>query len=84
MTKTISPVSTWYNGASVSGTQLYVNCIYDDLDSQANYFYQIRSSTGLPLAEGNLEMTGSDYTSRTDNDYTWEWAADQLGLTLTE
>jgi hypothetical protein len=83
MTRAISAVSTWKNGAAVSATKLFLKCINDDLDSSAKYYYEIQTSVGLPVADGNLTMTGSDYTSRTGNTYTWDWAADELGLTLT-
>lgn len=82
MTKAISPVTAWSSGQTVSATKLYLKCIDDDLDSTAKYYYEIRTSSDLPVSDGNLTMSGTDYTSRTDNDYTWEWAADQLGLTL--
>ena len=83
MTRAISPVSAWNNGQTVSATKLYLKCINDDLDTEAVYYYEIQTSLGLPVGDGNLTMSGSDYTSRTDNDYTWDWAADELGLTLT-
>lgn len=83
MTKTISTVSTWNNGATVSATDLFLKCIDDDLDIEAIYYYELRTSSGLSVASGRLNMTGSDYTSRTGNTYTWNWAAAELGLTLT-
>ena len=83
MTKTISAVSTWNNGAAVSATKLYLKCINDDLDTEAVYYYEMRTAADVPVADGNLTMSGSDYTSRTGNIYTWQWAADELGLTLT-
>lgn len=83
MTRAISAVSTWNNGAAVSATKFFLKCIDDNLDTSAVYYYEIRTAADVPVADGNLTMTGSDYTSRTDNDYTWEWAADELGLTLT-
>ena len=83
MTKTISAVSTWNNGAAVSATKLYLKGINDDLDTEAVYYYEIQTSSGLPVGNGNLTMSGADYTARTDNDYTWGWAAAELALTLT-
>jgi hypothetical protein len=83
MTKTISPVSVWHNGQTVSATKLYLKCIDDDLDSQASYYWEIRSVTDVILGTGNLTMSGTDYTNRTGNTYTWNWAASQLSLTLT-
>lgn len=83
MTKAISSVSTWYNGQTVSATKLFLKCIDDDLDDSANYYYEIRTSADVPVAVGNIEMSGTDYTSRTGNTYTWNWAASLLGLTLT-
>ena len=83
MTKTISAVSTWKDGAAATATKLFLKCIDDDLDVQAVYYYELRTSGDVKVADGNLTMSGSDYTSRTGNTYTWNWAADELGLTLT-
>lgn len=83
MTKTISAVSTWINGAAATATKLFLKCIDDDLDTEAVYYYELRTSADVKVAQGNLIMSGSDYTSRTGNTYTWNWAADELALTLT-
>ena len=82
MTKAISSVSTWHNGQTVSATKLYLKCIDDDLDDSARYYYEIMTSADVPVGVGNIEMNGTDYTSRTGNEYTWSWAAGILGLTL--
>lgn len=83
MTKAISSVSVWHIGQTVSATKLYLKCVYDDIDTEANYYWEIRSSSDVALERGNLMMSGSDYTNRTGNTYTWNWAAGQLSLTLT-
>jgi hypothetical protein len=83
MTKTISAVSTWKDGAAVTATKLFLKCIDDDLDSESVYYYELGTSADVKVADGNLTMSGSDYTSRTGNTYTWNWAAGELGLTLT-
>ena len=83
MTKTISAVSTWKDGAAATATKLFLKCINDDLDTESVYYYELRTSGDLKVADGNLTMSGSDYTSRTGNTYTWNWAAGELGLTLT-
>jgi len=83
MTKIISAVSTWKDGAAATATKLFLKCIDDDLDTESVYYYELRTSADVKVADGNLIMSGSDYTSRTGNTYTWSWAADELGLTLT-
>jgi hypothetical protein len=83
MTKIISAVSTWKDGAAATATKLFLKCIDDDLDTESVYYYELRTSGDLKVADGNLTMSGSDYTSRTGNTYTWSWAAGELGLTLT-
>ena len=82
MTKAISSVSTWHNGQTVSATKLFLKCIDDDLEDSARFYFEIMTSADEPVGAGNLEMDGSDYASRTGNTYTWNWAADKLGLTL--
>lgn len=82
MTKNISAISTWSNGATVSATKFFLKCIDDDLDSSAIYYYELRTAAGVVVAAGNLTMTGTDYENKTGNSYIWSWAASILGLTI--
>ena len=63
-----------------------MNSINDNLTNSATFYYQLFSSTNQQLAEGNLTMTGEDYTtyssSQDSNEYAYQWGATQLNLTL--
>jgi hypothetical protein len=84
--KQIQPVSIWYNGQMVQATIFNMNSINDNLIDSATFYYQLFSATNIQLAEGNLTMTGADYTtyssSATSNDFAYQWGATQLNLTL--
>jgi hypothetical protein len=84
--KQIQPVSIWYNGQILQATIFNMYSINDNLSTEANFYYQLLSTTNQQLAEGNLKMTGFDYeaysTSPDSNAYAYQWGAIQLNLTL--
>ena len=89
--KTIQSVNVWQNGQVKSATKFNLDIIYDNLESSATFFYQLLEelvdSEGLQyttsVAQGNLNMTGSEYTNWDDsNDGAYTWAASQLSLTI--
>ena len=84
--KEIQPISIWYNGQMVQATLFNMNSINDNLTSSATFYWQLLSSTNQQLAEGNLTITGADYTtystSSDSNAYAYQWGATQLNLTL--
>jgi len=80
--KTITPVSIWYNGSVVNATQLKLYSIYNDLETEADFYYELLMDDDVPVQRGNLKMTGTTYASYNGNTYAWNWAATQLGLTI--
>ena len=84
--KQIQPISIWYNGQMVQATIFNMNSISDNLIDSATFYYQLFSSTNIQLAQGNLSITGADYTtyssSTSSNDFAYSWGATQLNLTL--
>lgn len=82
--KTIQPISIWNNGATESATILNLTCINDNLFDSAIFYFQLFNKTLNELSSGNLTMSLPDYTSDwTTNDAAYNWAAVQLGLTIT-
>jgi hypothetical protein len=78
----------WQNGQSVNATVLNSYVVNDNLLSCANFWYGLYSETidgyvGSLLNQGNLSMTGADYTAWQTNQYAWDWIATQLKLTIT-
>jgi hypothetical protein len=84
--KEIQPVSIWYNGSMIEATIFNMVSINDNLTDSATFYYQLFSANNIQLTNGNLTMTGSDYTtyssSATSNDFAYSWGAAQLKLTL--
>jgi hypothetical protein len=84
--KEIKPVSIWYNGQTINATIFSMNSISDNLSTNATFYYQLFSANNIQLAQGNLTIEGSDYTSysssQDSNAYAYDWAATELGLTI--
>ena len=84
--KQIQPVSIWYNGQMVSATIFNMVSINDNLTTSATFYYALYVNSNYQVANGNLEMTGADYTaystSSDSNEFAYQWGANQLNLTL--
>jgi len=84
--KQIQPVSIWYNGQIVQATIFDLIGISDNLIDSATFYWQLFDATKIQIAQGNLTMTGADYTiystSSDSNEYAYQWGATQLNLTL--
>jgi hypothetical protein len=82
--KTIQPVSIWFNGRTDSATILNLTCINDNLFDSAIFYYQLKDSTFITIASGELTMLQPDYTTDwTTNNAAYNWAASQLNLIIT-
>ena len=82
--KTIEPVSIWFNGTIDSATIFNLNCINDNLFDSATFYYQLKDSAFVTIADGNLTMTLPDYaTDWQTNDAAYLWAATKLNLVIT-
>ena len=84
--KQIQPVSIWYNGSMIAATLYNLVSINDNLTDSATFLYQLFSSDNMLLVDGNLTMSGADYTtyssSPDSNSYAYSWGATQLNITL--
>jgi hypothetical protein len=65
-----------------TATILNAYCINDNLSTSATFYYAILSETQSQLQQGNLTMTGDDYTSWITNDYAYNWVAEQIDVTI--
>jgi len=81
--KTIQPVQSWNNGQVVEATILNAYVIQDNLTTNATFWFGIFDDTMQQVSQGNLTMTGDDYTAYQTNQYAWDWVATTLGLTIT-
>ena len=91
--KTIVPLMVWYNGQQIEATILNANVQYDNLQNTAPFQYQLLAETGSPspspivgltaVVTAILTMTGEAYVNWDNNDYAYDWIAQQLNLTIT-
>ena len=82
--KTIQPIIIWNNGETDNATILNLTCINDNMQNSAIFYFQLFNETLIELSNGNLTMVLPDYTTDwTTNDAAYNWAATQLGLTIT-
>jgi hypothetical protein len=95
---TIQPISSWQNGQEKLGTEFNLRLIGDDLATTATFYYSISSvevshleeevkvidTYAQLLVEGNLTMSGKDYTAwdadPSANEAAYTWALDKLNL----
>ena len=84
--KEILPISIWYNGQIVQATIFNLTSINDNLIDNATFYYELYVNIDLQVAQGNITLTGIDYTtyssSPDSNSYAYQWGATQLNLTL--
>lgn len=87
--KSIEPIQIWKNGESFEATILNAYIINDNLMSSCTFYYQLCASDedplviGQTLADGNVTMSGDDYTNWDDsNDAAYSYIAEKLNLTI--
>lgn len=90
--KTINPVQVWFNGQEVQATILGAIAQNDNLVNSATFQYQLLKEVSMPgslyvypqpLVTNYLTMTGEAYDNWGNNDYAYDWIAEQLNLTIT-
>jgi hypothetical protein len=57
----VNPVKVWRDGKTLDGVDLDVDVAYEDLDKMVRFYYQLKDSAGVQIANGNVEVTGEDY-----------------------
>ena len=82
--KTISPVSIWDNGIDVPALYLTAYSSNVTLGTSANFNYSLLDINQIRVRGGSLLMQGEAYQQwSNDDDYAWDWIAEQLKLTIT-
>jgi hypothetical protein len=89
MAKQIQPVSIWSNGENKEANELDARIIFDDLETTAQFFYELKKVTeevNTTLSNGNISMMGQDYLDwglSTDiNEAAYVYIASKLNLTI--
>lgn len=82
----IQPVNTYFQGATVTITQINLLSVYDNLKDEAKFYYSLLTASNIKVQDGNLLMTGPTYTAwgsaQDINLAAYQWACAQLNLTL--
>ena len=92
----ITPIQIWKDGQVKSAEVFSLKSIADDLETSATFYYELRTAgvagedgitpAGEVLSNGNLSIAGEEYDEWGEgspiNQWIYEWAADQLGLTI--
>jgi hypothetical protein len=86
----IQPISVWKDGAEKTASVLHAVIINDDMSTNAQFYYQLKSAdtedqSGEFLVGGNIGMSGEDYQSWDDsNASAYNYIADKLNLTIVD
>lgn len=87
--KNIEPIKIWNNGEIKEVTVLEVAIIYDNLNSNCTFYYELKSESediGLlsnKVAYGNIQLSGEEYLNWDgSNDFAFIYVAEQLNLVL--
>jgi hypothetical protein len=57
----IDKVKIWKDGKMYDADDINVICVYDDFESSAKLYYELKDSTGMIVTSGNLDINGADY-----------------------
>jgi hypothetical protein len=84
--KEIQPFTIWVNGNTLTACYMALICNNDNLLNQAVFywaFYDVADNKpGNKLTDGNITMIPPDYDLWETNDFAWNWAANELGVTI--
>lgn len=80
----IQPVQIWSNGQTLTGNNLDAYSIYDNLETESKFHYQVQKDT-QSLSNGNISIVGDAYIDWLTNNFSTLWALEyictQLNLT---
>lgn len=91
MAKKISPVNVWVNGEVKVAEFLDSYGIGLTLGVSARFYYSLSTKVvdaegvetlGELVTSGNLYMVGEDYQAWEQDEYAWDWVANQLNLII--
>lgn len=85
--KTIQSQPIWTNGKLENATVFQLSCDFDNLIDKAIFsfdLFKLIDNVLVQLISGTITMNQPDYeTDWINNNAAWNWAATQLGLTIT-
>ena len=57
----IDSIRIWKNGIVYFADDINVVCVYDDLNTEAKFYYELRDDAGEVVTNGNVTITGARY-----------------------
>ena len=57
----IDSIRIWKNGVVYFADDINVVCVYDDLNTEAKFYYELRDDAGEVVTNGNVTITGQRY-----------------------
>jgi hypothetical protein len=69
----IQPVQIWTNGETITANNLEAYSIYDNLETESKFYYQVQKDT-QSLTNGNISIVGNDYELWMANNFSTEYA----------
>jgi hypothetical protein len=89
--KQIEPVQIWTNGQVKTAEFLNAKGIDVTLGVSAGFYWNLltkvtdsegNESAGESIAQGNLTMDGQDYQEWNQDEFAWEWIAEQINVVI--
>ena len=80
--KQIQSIPMWDNGQTKEAVILNAYAVNVTLGQSAMFYYALLDANKTQLAQGNLTMSGDAYEQWEIDSYAWNWAAQQLNLTI--
>jgi hypothetical protein len=82
MLKVIQPVTVWFEGANRSAIYFSLIAQNDNLSNMANFQFYLYDMQMTLVNTGSLNMTGETYQNWDNNEYAYNWAAQELNITI--
>jgi uncharacterized membrane protein len=57
----IDSIRIWKNGVVYYADDINVVCVYDDLNTEAKFYYELKDDAGEVVTNGNVTVTGQKY-----------------------
>jgi uncharacterized membrane protein len=57
----IDSIRIWKNGVVYFADDINVVCVYDDLNTEAKFYYELKDNAGEVVTNGNVTITGTRY-----------------------
>jgi uncharacterized membrane protein len=57
----IDSIRIWKNGVVYYADDINVVCVYDDLNTEAKFYYELKDNAGEVVTNGNVTITGQRY-----------------------